>query len=84
MASVSTNRKTGMRRVLFVQADGTRTALHVGGVSKLTAAEIGSHVDHLVVCQESGESVRRSTREWLKHIRSHWPRLVKRWARSGD
>ena len=76
MACVSTNKKTGMRRVLFVQADGTRTALYVGRVSKTTATEIGSHVDRLVLCQESGETVRPSTREWVQHIRTHWPRLA--------
>lgn len=78
MASVSTNRKTGARRVLLVSTDGTRKALHVGKVTMATATEIGAHVDHLVLCQQAREDARQSTRQWIEHIRSHWPRLARR------
>ena len=78
MASVSTNRKTGARRVLFVSTDGTRRALHVGKVTMATATEIGAHVDHLVLCQQAREDFRQSTQQWIEHIRRHWPRLAKR------
>ncbi len=78
MASVSTNKKTGTRRVLFVNADEKRTALHVGRISLAAAIEIGVHVEHLVLCRRSREDVRRSTREWIHHIRRQWPRLARR------
>ncbi len=78
MASVSTNRKTGARRVLFVSTDGTRKTLHVGRVTMATATEIGAHVDHLVLCQQAREDARQSTRQWIEHVRSHWPRLARR------
>ena len=78
MASISTSQKTGARRVLFVRADGTRTALHVGKVAMATAVEIGAHIEHLILCQQSRDDVRRSTREWIEHIRLQWPRLARR------
>jgi integrase len=78
MASVSTSQKTGVRRVLFVKADGTRTAIHVGKVAMATAFEIGAHIEHLILCQQSRDDVRRSTREWVEHIRVQWPRLARR------
>lgn len=78
MASVSTNKKTGTRRVQFVTADGTRKTLHVGRVSMAAATEIGAHLDHLVRCQQTREDFRQPTRLWIEHIRSHWPRLAKR------
>ena len=78
MASVSTNKKTGARRVLFVSADGTRKALHVGRVTMAAATEIGVHVEHLVRCQQSREDSRQSTWQWIQHIRGQWPRLAKR------
>lgn len=78
MASVSTNKKTGTRRILFFAADGTRKALHVGRVSLPTATEIGAHIDHLVLCQQAREDARQSTRQWIEHVRSDWPRLARR------
>jgi hypothetical protein len=61
-----------------VKADGTRTAIQVGKVAMATAVEIGSHIEHLILCQQSRDDVLRSTREWVEHIRLQWPRLA-RW-----
>ena len=83
MASVSTNQKTGTRRVLFVKADGTRAAIHVGKVPMATAVEVGAHMDHLVLCQQSRGDIRRSTREWMDHIQLQWPRLARRLMKMG-
>jgi site-specific recombinase XerD len=78
MASVSTQKATGLRRVIFNMPDDRRVALHVGKLSKAAAREIGLHVDHLVACKRSGADVRLSTTEWVERIRQEWPRLARR------
>ena len=83
MASVSTEKATGLRRVTFSTSDGRRVALHVGKASMASARSIGTHVDHLVTCRRSGADCRRSTREWVERIRLDWPKLAKRLARLG-
>ncbi len=83
MASVSTQKKTGLRRVIFQSSDGRRVSLHVGKLSRGSAREIVAHVDHLVACRRSGSDVRRLTREWIDHIHTEWPQLSHRLARLG-
>ena len=83
MASVSTQKRTGLRRVIFHGLDGRRSAIHVGKVPMASAREIAGHVDHLVICRKSGTDCRRSTRDWLQRIRTDWPRLTNRLAELG-
>lgn len=83
MASVSTQKSTGLRRVLFEGLDGRRVAIHLGKVSMATAREIAGHIDHLVVCRQSSTDCRRSTRDWIQRIRSDWPKLASRLANMG-
>ena len=83
MASVSTEKKTGLRRVIFYDLSGRRSAIHVGKISMASAREIACHVDHLVICLRSGTDCRRSTRDWLERIRNDWPDLANRLATLG-
>ena len=83
MASVSTQKSTGLRRVLFEGLDGRRVAIHLGKVSLASAREIAGHIDHLVVCRQSSTDCRRSTRDWIQRIRSDWPKLASRLADMG-
>jgi integrase len=78
MASVSTQKSTGLRRVLFQGLDGQRAAIHLGKVSMASAREIAGHVDHLAVCRRSGVDCRRSTRDWIERIQTDWPKLANR------
>ena len=83
MASVSTQKNTGLRRVIFHGLDGRRSAIHVGKIPLATAREIAGHIDHLMVCRQSSTDCRRSTRDWILRIRSDWPRLASRLADMG-
>ncbi|MFO1002249.1 MAG: tyrosine-type recombinase/integrase, partial [Planctomycetaceae bacterium] len=80
---VSTQKSTGLRRVLFDGLDGRRVAIHLGKVSMASAREIAGHVDHLVGCRRSSTDCRRSTRDWIQRIRSDWPKLASRLANMG-
>lgn len=83
MASVSTQKKTGLRRVIFDNLAGRRSAIYVGKISLASAREIAGHIDHLVICSKSGTDTRRSTRDWLARIRADWPNLANRLATLG-
>ena len=78
MASVSTQKKTGLRRVIFYDLSGRRSAIHVGKISMASAREIAGHVQHLVICRKSGTDCRRSTTDWVERIRQDWPNLANR------
>jgi len=78
MASVSTQKKTGLRRVIFFDLSGRRSAIHVGKISMTSAREIAGHVQHLVICRKSGTDCRRSTTDWVERIRQDWPNLANR------
>ena len=78
MASVSTQKNTGLRRVIFYGLDGRRSAIHVGKIPLASAREIAGQVDHLVIGRKSGTDSRRSTRDWVERIRVEWPKLARR------
>lgn len=78
MASVSTQKATGLRRAIFYGLDERRSAIHVGKIPLASAREIAGHVDHLVMSRKSGTDSRRSTRDWVERIRVEWPRLARR------
>ena len=83
MASVSTQKKTGVRRVIFYDLSGRRSAIRIGKVSMTSAREIAAHVEHLMICLKSGTDTRRSTRDWLERIRQDWPNLANRLGQLG-
>lgn len=78
MASVSTQKKTGLRRIIFYDLSGRRSAIHVGKISMTAAREIASHVQHLLMCRKSGTDCRKSTTDWVERIRNDWPNLANR------
>ncbi len=75
MASVSTEKRTGLRRVLFYDSRGHRQSIRLGRVPLKTARDVAAHVAHLVSCGETGDVPRRSTVEWLNDLHSRWPAL---------
>ena len=65
MASVSTNEKTGRRRILFVARDGKRKALRLGRVTQKQAETVLAHVEELRAAQKTGSPLRPSTADWV-------------------
>ena len=65
MASVSRNRRTGLRTLWVICPDGERRRIRLGRVTAKQAANIKGHVEHLSACHDSGSALPPSTAEWL-------------------
>jgi hypothetical protein len=78
MATITTDKRTGIHRLQFTTQDGNRQTVQLGRIKKELAREIGRHIDHLVRCGKSGEEPKSSTAEWIAQVRDDWPRLAKR------
>ncbi|MCA9062331.1 MAG: hypothetical protein KDA96_04715 [Planctomycetaceae bacterium] len=76
MATVTTNRKTGIHRLQFTTKDGVRQTLQLGRIPKMQAGEIGRHVDHLVRCSKTTEEPKDITAQWVATVRTDWPRIA--------
>ena len=79
MASVSTD-KSGKRRILFVDPEGKRKAIHLGEVSKKKANSIRDHIEHILTAKLTGHAIEPYTAEWLAKIK---PPLADKLARVG-
>jgi integrase len=64
MASVATNKKTGLRRILFVGPKGRKT-ICVGDMPKSEAREIAAHVGKLVDAPKKNLPIPMATAAWL-------------------
>ena len=64
MASISTDKK-GLRRILFVGADGQRRPIRLGRVPIKTARTIKTHVEALVAAALAGNSPDPETSAWV-------------------
>ena len=64
MASISTDPR-GLRRVLFIGADGKRKSLRLGRVPPKTARTIKTHVEALVAAALWGQSLDPETSAWV-------------------
>ena len=75
MASVSTDRDTGLRKVQFTGLDGHRKTLRLGRVSMNTAIVIANHVEEIVNQVLYPRPLARATAEWLADLS---PKLEKK------
>jgi len=67
MASVA-NDPNGRKRILFVDADGSRKAIRLGKIDRKSAEAIARHVEALLAAKIGGQPVRRDTAVWLSSI----------------
>jgi integrase len=65
MASISTNQKTGCRRILFTRPDGIRKKITLGKIPMKNAQSIKARVEDLVAAAWSGNTPDPSTSEWV-------------------
>ncbi|MCS6975421.1 MAG: site-specific integrase [Gemmatales bacterium] len=79
MATVG-NEPNGRKRILFVDADGSRKTLRLGKCDPRTAEAICRHVEHLLAAKLSGQPVPRETAAWLGSVGS---KLKERLAKVG-
>ena len=75
MASVSTD-SAGRKRLQFLTPDGKRHSLKLGDIPKLTAREIGKHIEHLIRCDRTGEEPKKSTQDWAADVPAKWPSVA--------
>ena len=68
MASISTDRKNGLRRILFVAADGSRKAIHLGKVPMKLANEIRVKVEALSAAKAMNLPPDMDTAGWVGRI----------------
>ena len=68
MASVSTDRETGLRKVQFAGLDGKRKTLRLGRVSMNNALGVCDHVEEIINAGLLNRSMRRTTAEWLADL----------------
>ncbi len=68
MASISTNKRTGLRRILFVARDGRRKSIRFGKLNKRQAETVKRFIEDLVACSVSGGSPKGTTAEWLADL----------------
>jgi len=68
MASISHNRKTGLRTLLVICPDGKRRPIRLGRVTARQAEDIQRHVENLANCWDTGSPLAPSTAEWLGKV----------------
>ncbi len=64
MASISKDAK-GLRRILFVGADGKRAAVYLGKLPKKAAEAISTKIEAIVATQVAKISIDRETADWI-------------------
>ena len=83
MASISTDQKTGVRRIMFYDAAGERKVFRIGTMSMRLAETLKSHVRHIVNAQVAGEAAPLSTARWLADLAEKDSRLLTKLAKVG-
>lgn len=68
MASISTNKTTGKRRILFVGPDGERKQIRLGKVSKRDAEAIKTRVETLLNARMRNCPIDRDTAGWVGNL----------------
>ena len=68
MASISTNRKTGTRRILFTGLEGKRQAIRFGKISKRQAKTAKLHIEDLLTSLIAGTAPKPATAQWLQEL----------------
>jgi integrase len=67
MASIS-NDPGGLRRILFVAADGSRKTIRLGKVPRRVATEVKGRVEALLAATNAGVAIDGETARWLANI----------------
>jgi hypothetical protein len=67
MASLSTDKRTGSRRILFVNGD-SRPVIRLGKLTKKAADAVLLRVEHLIAAKTAGVGVDAETARWLADI----------------
>jgi len=66
MASITTNRKTGNKRLQFLcPKDGSRKTIHLGNITKKVADTFRAHIEELIAARASGTSISAETATWV-------------------
>jgi len=74
MASITTEKKTGRRAILFVAADGSRPRIRLGKLTMKQAEAAKRFIEDLVACKVTGEAPKNTTAEWLSGL----PDMIRR------
>ena len=76
MATITTDKRTGIHRIQFTTKDGKRQTIQAGKIPKTEAREIGKHIDHLIRCSKTTEEPKEQTAKWVADVRQQWPRIA--------
>ena len=76
MATITTDKRTGIHRIQFTTKDGKRQTIQAGKIPKTEAREIGKHIDHLIRCSKTTEEPKEQTAKWVAEVRKNWPRVA--------
>src|SRR5262249_37510835 len=68
MASISTSKATGKRRIKFVGADRNPSTIHLGTVTRKVADEVKSKVEAVLAATRHKVSLDAETASWLARI----------------
>jgi integrase len=67
MASLSTDKKTGTRRIQFLD-DGARRTIRLGKMPKKSAESVKARVEHLIVARTAGVAIDAETARWVADL----------------
>jgi len=65
MASISTNKKNGTKRILFRGADGERKSVRLGKVTMRSAESVKTKIEDLVTAATTGHTPADKTSRWI-------------------
>lgn len=68
MASISTDKKTGLRKIQFVNKDGDRKTVRVGHMALKSAQTMRTRIEALNAADILGEPIDKATAEWLRDL----------------
>ncbi len=80
MASISRDKRSGNRRILFVTPEGDRKAIWMGKAAKRTVDAVKVRVEQLLSAQITGHAVDADTARWLAELK---PALANKLIRAG-
>jgi len=72
MASITTNHRTGCKRILFVDKNGDRPPIYLGKVSDSLAKEMKARVEILNATAQANASLEPKMIDWLGKLSDSW------------
>lgn len=82
MASLSTNKSNGRRKIQFT-LNGKRRTITLGKVPKRQAESVKLHIENLVAARITGHAVADQTSTWVSQIDAHGDKLAADLAKHG-